>query len=275
MNPSEPPTLDALFIEAKARQYMYLYDFVIQLALLKHGVRRAYLLETSNIHTERPRELLEQITSQLLSILAGHKLHVQKMPDSVPEYPRYLVSTEPIQLANVANMDSVLGQYLGFSCQMCDTTTSDIGIHAVSMKSTPYANIITEICDMNNADANHSASNKWRRFVERANSILNQYNVTLIYEYKESDSMQTRITNISLKQYPYVRNNMDEYINDLANCLNPDEDTSGLSGIFTDINLDAFRLLYLRYVPIDIHEPGITIQDVKKWYTVSKQWIEG
>lgn len=270
------PSIESLLADAKNKKYNYLYEFVIQLILILNGVRRAYLLETSNIFQERRTEsksVVNESIEQLLNIIRLYKLQVLSIP-SVPTYPRYLISRDIIKLDKSVSIDVWLGRMLGFSCSFCDTGKHDTVTHTVQTKGIFSVDIITEICKSDAHDEIRNAASHWTQFVELSNLVLNKYGITLAYTTEYNSSIDTRIRRIAIKDFAYVRLNVHEYANDLMNCLNPGEDDSQITGLVRQWlkQYNVFRLLYLRLLPFNLEDDGLSVQSMEKLYHDIEQW---
>lgn len=188
---------------------------LLNIWIVAHEGREACLIESANYHGtfEENWEILKSFATEL-------ELHIRKDPNSLKDYPRYLISKNIIK---GRFNDSQLGKMLGFAYLKSDYdndryTRTVFRISAVSpeWKEDEDVNIWTEV----SRNPGLSKPNA-ERLIETWNAILELFpfpylsNVRVYLQIEQDDGWQMRLDNINNDVYFLEKYN--DYSNDVYN----------------------------------------------------------
>lgn len=213
--PSADPELKKFLTTAIETRSMFMLESAIQMILVKHGNRKAWLWESANFNDELPPD--EQLQT-LKPIIESFGMRITKDSSASTEFPRYFISSDTI---GEGLRDNEIAEILGFKCsghdygnQSLNRTTFLLDMHWKKMS----LNIRTEACESSKINK-ESMEKMYQKEAEEMQNTLRMYmdGASVVVNVKESFSVKTRVEKVMDNDIDFVVQNGDEYINDFYN----------------------------------------------------------
>jgi hypothetical protein len=197
------------------------FEAVVNVTLVYYNERDAFLYESTNFknNTQFIYKLVEMFNNN------GAKF---KIKNDEYTFPRFLVYKEDSWIdkdleKNPDNIrdDSSLAKYLGFQCVGHDFSNYwesriTVSFFVENPKYNKRANIVTEVCEINKIPKNEIERIAFEK-LERFNSVLKQYDLKVTVDITVDQGVNSRIKKVDEKNIVYIRDNIDDYTNDIEN----------------------------------------------------------
>ena len=225
-------------------------EILLNVALVHHGARSAFLLETANFMGDLPPTECVKYVRMVARSLA---LVVTKDPTGTDEFPRYFVTKMPIALGRLA--DDEIADLLGFVCvghRFDDETLERTAFSTRELFT--GCSLTAEVCESGKVDRIEVAE-IYRRRVAQWNKVVKMYDprLEITLEVEEITSKAERLGRLMSGDLDYVMSNAGDFITDLENgfapCVLADALREGDS-TFVRENLMALRMVYAGYCAV-------------------------
>jgi hypothetical protein len=216
-------------------------EVIINLLLVCHGVRPAFLYEEANYIkynincTQLFNKLIENINDIGCLKLKTKKdtftrifvyLDDESRSKNYPEiYPvDNIIKTNP----DSVNNDREIAKMLDFNCiehnyssSKIDRISIHVNVNNISDKNNTY-NIKAEVCEASKFNQKE-AEDKYLEFQKKINNIINEYNFECFYKITYVFNSQTKLDMLKSKNIEFILEYLDEYLDDLENDYISDE----------------------------------------------------
>ena len=217
-------------------------EVILNLLLVCHGVRPAFLYEESNyikkiICTQLFHEIIDKINDlgclklkttkdsnkfTRIFVYLDDESHTKIYPGIYPV--DNIIKTNP----DSVNNDREIAKMLDFNCIEHNYSSSEINrisihvnINNISDKNNTY-NIKTEVCEASKFNQKE-ADDKYLEFKKKINNVINEYNFECFYTITYLFNYQTKLHMLRTKNIKFILKYLNEYLNDLINDYISDE----------------------------------------------------
>ena len=228
-------------------------EIIINILLVIKKVRPATLYESGDFKKNRNEELFD-IIKKINTLITPNILLYSF--DSF-KFPRILIYLKDSKVHksitidyNRLNNDKYIGQYLGFQCinhNFGDYTKTRISVRQ-------YINdkeIITEVCEYNKIHIKE-LENTSNKLTLKINDVLSPYGFKCTNKIEIIYGTEDRYKYLFKKDMSYIKDNLDEYINDFENFYIADQKIFEKSSTYKNLikleNLDFLSKIYKTYV---------------------------
>lgn len=184
---------------------MYPSHHLLNLLLVKHGGRKAYLLETAEFENENEKEVLE------LPKRMG--LVIQKDVTSVPNFPRYWIVRERLKM--VPKDDDEIGALLGFKDSGGDFGDSKHDRVELKIYSPMIGSSIVTVEMVQGGPKDPANLAHARGKVKAFNDVMKHLGLPYRFRHKftQLDGSLTRLDKLRELDEVYIRKHIHDYVN--------------------------------------------------------------
>jgi len=227
--------LKPLFTEL-LKDSIKLREPILNLLLVCYGVRPAFLYEETNyINDNKNSTLLFNIIINRINNIGCLKLITKKDNSKFTRIYVYLDESSRIKInpklypvdtiiknnPNSIIDDNEIAKILDFNCighnyYSPQINRVEISVFIKDKTTNVNYSIKTEVCEEIKFDRKE-ADAKYSEFQRKINDVINEYNYECFYEIKFIFSFQTKLDMLKRANIKFIKENLDEYINDLEN----------------------------------------------------------
>jgi hypothetical protein len=221
-----------------------LLEILLNVALVHHGARSAFLLETANFMAEvTPTECAKYARTVAKSL----GLTVTKDSTGTDEFPRYFITKMPIALGKLT--ENEIADLLGFVCvghRFDDETLERTAFTTRELRT--GCSLTAEVCESEKVDMD-AVVEIYHRRVAQWNKVVKMYDprLEITWSVEEITSKADRLERLMSGDIDYVMSNAGDFLTDLENgfapCVLADALRDG-DVTFIRENLMALRMVY-------------------------------
>lgn len=258
-NDGYEPRLAQMLSEAMQQHSKFLFTAAVQMILVKHGVRRAWLWETTDFSDKFTVNEQEKLLAPVIKEL-GMKMTIDDY--SVAQFPRYFVSMETI---SSKLEEEEIAKVLGFQCYGHDyqNNKNDRISFSLQMFFMDIAmQLKVEVCESSKINTS-TIFEKYQKEAELVKNTLQMYmgsHVRVIPSVRYLLSVKTKVNKVLEDDIDFVAQNSGSYYIDFQNNLvpvHPFIDEVLNNKYLLEKNWIIFKRMYLGFGAVESSDGGM------------------
>lgn len=195
----------------KNKEKRHAYDTLLNLILVIHGGRKAYLFETIELLPDHEKDV-----TMLLTLSKEIGLFVKKDPLNYEHAPRYWISRE--KLEKIPETDVEMGTLLGFKdpgAEYNGYKKKSLSLRIAEKKTDTIILVEVLLGDKEDAENQAHASDLIHRF----DTIMKELELPYRFEFgfNQNDGTLKRVEELTMENMSYLKMHEHDYISDIWN----------------------------------------------------------